>query len=253
MDDEYGLILDEPDTDLVTFDLPDDAPTPKDDVNERLRQMEIENAALKAAKVVPRYEDTYAPPRQVQPAPQPTQPQVDPNLYNAQVGADLLTKPAEILNNYSAATLKMAKNEFTAALTPLKASYVRQNIQYYKQSSGMDQEVAKTFDGYIKTASDDQLASLDPNSINEYLDNLHNLALGASVRKGHIPSEIRKNAPQYSGSSHSMAAAPGRRKETRKLSELEREYVRVARTEWHHDDATIKKALDEGLDKYENR
>ena len=250
-DDDFGLLLDEPEDDMVVFDLPDDKP--KEDPSERLRQMEIENAALKAARVVPRYEDTYTPPTPQARQPEQTyqhQPQVDQSVFNAQMGADLLTKPAEILNNYSAATLKIAKNQFEEALTPLKAGYVRQNIMYYKQNAGMDQEVAKQLDTYIKSANDAQLASLDPNNINEYLDNLHNLAIGATVRKGHIPSEIRNRAPQYTGST--SGAAPGRKKEVRKLSELEREYVRVARNEWHHSDEQIKKALDEGLSKYEN-
>ena len=251
MDDDYGLLLDEPDSEEVTFDLPDDTSAPKDDANERLRQMEIENAALKAARIVPRYEDTYVPPTQPQSRQVEQTPHVDPNVYNAQIGADLLTKPAEILNNYSAATLKLAKNQFEEALTPLKAGYVRQNIMYYKQNAGMDQEVAKQFDSYIKSANDTQLASLDPNNINEYLDNLHNLAIGATVRKGHIPADIQRRAPQYSGSS--TGAAPGRKKETLKLTELEREYVRVARNEWKHSDEQIRAALKEGLTKYENR
>lgn len=251
-EEDYGFLMDEP-TDEIVFDLPDDKPQSQNNDGERLRQLELDNAALRAQQqAVPRYEDNYQRPAPVQHVPQHQQ-QVNPELYRAQMGADLLTRPDEVLNNYSAATLNLAKNEIDKHVTPLKAGYVRQNIAFYKQTAGMDKEVAKEFDGYIKQASDAQLAALDPGSINEYLDNLHNLALGSTVRKGHIPGEIQKRVPQYNGSYQSAQPAAGRKHEKRKMSDIEKEYYRVAKNEWGYSDERIFKDLEEGLDKYENR
>lgn len=224
------------------------AKPPQDDAAERLRQLEVENEVLKRNN---EFVKSYTPPPAapvVYPPPS-GQPQRTQQEIDKEIAEKMILDPAGVIRANNAAMIQ----EMQKAYIPIKATTARQAINFYREMHVKDPEVRKDFDKQISQYSDNDLANLDPARINEALEIVKDQASMSAIKRGYMPEEYRRSAPNYGGSgSGGSGGQPGSKGGSFQLSDSEKEYVRMGRILGTSDEELRKDILRERANPSQN-
>lgn len=226
-DDNFSLVIAE--------DPPDD----KAENEARFRQLELDNAALRAQQNT-RFEHQY-----VAPAPAVQHQNFDRRSkaeIDAEIAANMALNPADFLRANNQQLVNAAQDEMNRRFKPIQIATVKQAIHGYASQNIKDPEVRKEFDKIIKTYTEDQLANFDVTKIDETLAYTHKFAKVEALERGHVPEEHRRSIPNYGGSRSGGAPAGHKRltQEDLKLTPAEKEYVKIQRSLGQSDNESYK-------------
>ena len=190
------LVLDE-EPEVYRYELPDEEETEKkDDIHEQLRAEREAKIALEA-RLASLERQQHAAQSAYIPQPQPQVQQVNTNTVNRQELAKQLTDqfyqdPGNALLNVfetaQAAARAELEKEVQKRLIPVQGATVRGAISNFRASANMPKEVLEEFDKMISKIPSEQLASVDPNNVSDYLSALQKMAYGEAAIAGKLVS-----------------------------------------------------------------
>lgn len=247
MSEDYLEII-EPEQADVDLMLPDD-PAPqnqRDDASERLRQIEMENAVLKAKQeVTEQFAQRFQP---IQHNPQVQQRQPTQEELDQQYQTQVLSNTRQLFQQNNQQVLGATQN----MMKPLVVANVKAAINNYRTMNIKDPEIRKEFDKVVRGYTEEQMVNFDITKIDETLGYVHTYAKGQALDNGYVPQEHRRaDVPNYSGSNRGTSqssgggssSGPGKKFEYE--NQFEREYAKMQKSFGVSDADIIKDIINE--------
>lgn len=197
-----------------------------DDTADRMRQLEFDNAALRAQQNT-RFEHQYVAPAPVyqQPVQHRSKQEID-----SDVAAALVNNPADFLARNNAAVIAATQEDMNKRFRPVQIATVKNQIHSYALENIKDPIVRKEFNKIVGSYSEDQIANLDVLKLDESLKIVHKYAKAEALENGHIPDDYAGNAPNYGGSRRGGSGAPSGHKRMDDLNAVEKDYAKIQRS-----------------------
>lgn len=242
-EDDFSLDLGDSDSnedDNFSLTIPDDPVDDKAETEARFRQLELDNAALRAAQST-RFEAQYVAPvpvvQQQQQYDRRSKQEID-----AEIAANMALNPADFLRANNQQLVNAAQDEMTRRVKPIQIATVKQAINGYASQNIKDPEVRKEFNKLVGNFTEDQLLNFDVMKIDDTMKYTHQFAKAAALDNGHIPEESRRSIPNYGGSRGGSAPAGHKRltQDELKLNPIEKEYAKIQRSLGYSDSEILK-------------
>jgi hypothetical protein len=234
------------DSEIYQYEIPEQEASQddkEDDIKEQLRMEREAKIALEARlasleRQQHSAQQVFAP----QPQQQVQQPQIDRAALSKQLTDQFYADPGAALLNLFETAQAAARQEIQKTLIPVQGATVRGAIAQYRATAKMPDEVLEEFDTMIKKIPADQLASVDPGAVPDYLGAIQKMAYGEAAIKGKLTS-ARHIPVNLGGSSGSRGIAAG--KKSLQLTKSQQKNVETMRAAgWAEKD--IYQALKDG-------
>ena len=214
-ENEIPQVFESEESEVYQFELPEEhieeTHDDKDDIREQLRAEREAKAALESRLASLERQQQSA---QAAYIPQPQVQQVNTTPVNRQELAKQLTDqfyadPGNALLNIFETAQAAARQELQKSLIPVQGATVRGAIANYRATANMPKEVLEEFDAMVKRIPHEQLASVDPAHIPDYLSAFQKMAYGEAAIAGKLVSN--RHIPVNLGGGSGARGATGKK------------------------------------------